>query len=874
MYLSKLELHGFKSFADRTVLEFDAGITSVVGPNGCGKSNIIDAVRWVLGAQRPTLLRSNKMENVIFNGTINRRPLGMAEVELTVENTRNVLPTEYSDVTVGRRLYRSGESEYLLNGVECRLKDIEDLFMDTGMGPDAYSVIELKMVDDILSNTGDSRRTLFEEAAGITKYKHRRKQALRKLENIQEDLTRVRDITSELETQVERLKKQADKAAKHKKYRRKLRRLELQHAQCQYAEMSEQAVELRRSIRTLDDDIQELTTRVDAEEATLEEQRAKLTGREQRLAKRQQTLNEHVDTIRQPESDVRLQKEREETARRGLERLDKQEEEATERRDALDETREELLEKIEDARPRVAAAREALEEAATVRKNAQETVDERRETLQDLREREEHVSEAHASARSEIDRLQNRIDLLGEEQERVREQMEQSKTKTEAFAAERSELQETLEAAVKTVQDRRESLETAEKKSSKKQEALETARENLQQLEREYDALAAEVRLLESLVSSYDEYGDTVKFLAESNWTDHEFQTVADLLGCDENDRLALHTALGPYRSCIVVQTHREAESAIEMLRSQDKGQATFLILDRFNESAPPTRPKRSPEGAQPILEVVRSLKPQFAPVARTLLADVFVTDTLAEAREAADSYSDSDPRTRFVARTGEWVDVTGTIHGGGEAGEETATAHRLGRREQLEHTRKELTTKQDEMNRQSARVDKLEEELTAIPLDNRRTALQEAQAATSEIEQNIERSSYEIRSLEERQEEQQERLEEIEHNLATYKTKLDEKKEAAEQSSQKLRKLRAERETAEEAFQAFMEERYAKLVATVRMITGDRDAAEDLCRNLGVDPRIRPEKLSAAQFVELARRLEAHVPGRGGGATKGAGEP
>ena len=166
MYLSKLELHGFKSFADRTVLRFDAGITAIVGPNGCGKSNIVDAVRWAIGEQRTRVLRSEKMENVIFSGSANRKPLGMSEVLLTIENNRDILPSRYDEVQLGRCLYRSGDSEYAMNGVTCRLRDIMDLFMDTGMGAGAYSVIELKMIDEILSENTDDRRRLFEEAAG------------------------------------------------------------------------------------------------------------------------------------------------------------------------------------------------------------------------------------------------------------------------------------------------------------------------------------------------------------------------------------------------------------------------------------------------------------------------------------------------------------------------------------------------------------------------------------------------------------------------------------------------------------------------------------------------------------------------------------
>lgn len=187
MQLSKLEIKGFKSFGDKVIVNFDDGITGIVGPNGCGKSNIVDAIRWVLGEQKTRALRSEKMENVIFNGTKTRKPLQMAEVSLSFNNTRNLLPTEYSQVTITRRYYRSGESEYLLNGVTCRLKDINDLFLDTGIGPDSYAIIELKMVDDILNDKENSRRNLFEEAAGISKFKKRKKESLRKLEETDKD---------------------------------------------------------------------------------------------------------------------------------------------------------------------------------------------------------------------------------------------------------------------------------------------------------------------------------------------------------------------------------------------------------------------------------------------------------------------------------------------------------------------------------------------------------------------------------------------------------------------------------------------------------------------------------------------------------------
>ncbi len=228
MYLSKLQLLGFKSFAQKIKLEFNEGISCIIGPNGSGKSNIVDAVRWVLGEQRTTALRSDKMQNVIFNGTVNRKPMGMAEVSMTIQNNKKILNTEFEEVVITRRLYRSGESEYLINNSLVRLKDVLDLFMDTGLGPNSYSVIELKMVEAILSENKAERRQLLEEAAGIVKYKMRRKSALRKLEATRNDLVRISDIISEVEKKVNSLSRQVGKARRYLKYTDELKKIDIE----------------------------------------------------------------------------------------------------------------------------------------------------------------------------------------------------------------------------------------------------------------------------------------------------------------------------------------------------------------------------------------------------------------------------------------------------------------------------------------------------------------------------------------------------------------------------------------------------------------------------------------------------------------------
>ncbi|MDZ7605811.1 MAG: AAA family ATPase [Cyclobacteriaceae bacterium] len=215
MQLTKLEIKGFKSFGDRVLINFGDGITGIVGPNGCGKSNIVDAIRWVLGEQKISTLRSEKLENIIFNGTKKRKPTQMAEVSLSFKNTRNLLPVEYNDVTITRRFFRSGESEYLLNGITCRLKDITSLFLDTGIASNSYAIIELAMVNDLLNDKEDSRRHLFEEAAGVSKFKIRKKETLRKLGETDADLARVDDLLFEIEKNMRSLEKQARQAKRY-----------------------------------------------------------------------------------------------------------------------------------------------------------------------------------------------------------------------------------------------------------------------------------------------------------------------------------------------------------------------------------------------------------------------------------------------------------------------------------------------------------------------------------------------------------------------------------------------------------------------------------------------------------------------------------
>ncbi|MDZ4723468.1 MAG: chromosome segregation protein SMC [candidate division Zixibacteria bacterium] len=283
MYLKQLEILGFKSFPNKTVVKFSEGVTAIVGPNGCGKTNILDALRWVLGEQRPTLLRGGKMEEVIFNGTREMKPLGMAEVTLTVVNDRGVLPTEYHEVQITRRLFRSDESEYLLNKIPCRLKDITELFVDTGMGAHSYSVIQQDMIESVISDKAEERRFLFEEAAGITKYKHRKRAALRKLEATENDFLRLKDIHSEVKTRVNSLHRQQKKAERYSEVRNEIKDWELYFATQRVHSLDKEKRELKGSSKQLSDQKLGRATALDSAAASLGGDRQSLSEIERQL---------------------------------------------------------------------------------------------------------------------------------------------------------------------------------------------------------------------------------------------------------------------------------------------------------------------------------------------------------------------------------------------------------------------------------------------------------------------------------------------------------------------------------------------------------------------------------------------------------------
>ncbi len=734
MYLSSIELHGFKSFADKTAIHFDPGVTAIVGPNGCGKSNIIDAVRWVLGEQRARLLRSEKMENVIFNGTATRRALGLSEVSLSIQNTRNVLPTEYTDVTISRRLYRSGESEYLLNGTVCRLKDILDLFMDTGMGAGAYSVIELKMIEDILSENADDRRRLFEEAAGITKYKLRRSQALRRLDTTQADLTRLADLTDEIDKNVRSLARQAGKAQRHQTLQQRLRDLELGLAASDFARLEAERRTLAAEADTLGDQVAERTAQLQRREAESEALRAALLDRERDLAEKQRALNAHAEQIRQAEAEARLAEERRDAAAAALERLDRERDADTARADALRAESETLAAQSEAAEAALAQAERAQAERAQARDRTDAEALAARDHVSAAQAEARRTADAIGTARAALDTQRNRRAFLEAEIERV-EAVRRDIERTLADAAtQTAEAERARDRAAAERDAAADALRNAESQRGDLDAQIDAAGQQLREARRRLDASTAEAGILQSLLDSYEGFSDAVQtLLTNPGWADAP-QTVADLLACDPDFRPAVDAALGPLASCLVVGTEAEAHAGIERLRAEDAGRATFVVLERLPD-VPASAP--APPGTVAVASVVRT-DAAHQPLVRLLLQNYFVADSLAE----AEALHDAHPDARFVTPDGEWTGGRGILHAGGA--EKTAGAERLGRREQLAAALAEVESAAADVEMLEARDRALRDERAALALDERRTALREAERALDAAEREAGQAAYE----------------------------------------------------------------------------------------------------------------------------------
>jgi len=663
MFLHKLDIQGFKSFVDKTQLVFGDGITGVIGPNGCGKTNVSDAIRWVMGEQSAKQLRGDSMEDVIFNGCPTRKPLGMAEVHLTFKNDRGILPTEFSEVTVSRRVFRSGMSEYFLNKTPCRLKDIKDLFFDTGMGSHAYSVIERQMVDHILSDNAGHRRFLFEEASGITKYKSRKKEALNKLDATDTDLTRLNDIVFEIEKELRSLARQVGKARRYQRLRDEIRDLDLR--------LTAGSIEgLRTREREARDQWQEeavrregVTTTLTGLEATLNDRKLALLELERELSTAQGGLRDREEARTRAEHQVVLLRER----AAGL--ITRAEEAAVE----MARLRERLAEVV--TREREAEVRRT--EAAAQRDESQAASEDAERELQgveaELRERRT-VAASHkqlsldlfsveAEKRGACERIRERQSSLGERREAAESRHRELETRLSELARAMAE-GDARRAGLDAERDEAEKgLAGVEAQLAELGERARASADMLGALRRDAAATESRLHTLLELKREFDGVSDGVKaLLGESPRPAGRVGVVADVIEVPARFLDALEASLGEAAAFVLCDDRAAVEAGTETLRGLETGRATLVDLSAVSPASPPPVPER--EGVLGRASDLVHCTDRFRPLVERLLGSVVVV----ESREiAADLALHSEGGLRFVSLDGE-VWERGRVRAGARA--------------------------------------------------------------------------------------------------------------------------------------------------------------------------------------------------------------
>ncbi len=587
MQLSKLEIKGFKSFADKIVINFDEGITGIVGPNGCGKSNVVDSIRWVLGEQKTSALRSEKMENVIFNGTSQRSPQQMAEVSLTINNTKNILPTEYSQITITRRLYRSGESEYLLNGVVCRLKDITNLFLDTGVASNSYSIIELGMVDDILNDRDNSRRMLFEEAAGISKFKKRKKETLKKLEDTDTDLERVEDLLFEIEKNMKSLEKQAKQTEQYYKIKEDYKEKSINLAKVVVNKQKDTLTTLKKQVDNENDRKTKLTAELADKEALIEKSKTELIIKEKTLSSRQKSINDFVSKIRQYESDKQIKNER-------LRFLNDR---VTNLKDQIDQDRK----SNERARFSIQSLETERDSAQTILKDITDKLgalkadfEGQKATTYTLQGESDALRQVYRAKQEESFQLNKSLEIREIQVASFKQELERTTTDTSHQSASIVEFEKKLVGLTQEINEKNSYLDKLKREEEdiyqrigSLEKTIEMIREEMTQTGRKLDSRQNEYQLTKSLVENLEGFPEAIKFLKKNvSWTKNA-PLLSDILSTSEEYRVAIENYLEPYLNYYIVEHEAEAYEAINILSDASKGKANFFILDAFERFSP-----------------------------------------------------------------------------------------------------------------------------------------------------------------------------------------------------------------------------------------------------------------------------------------------
>ncbi|MCM1262536.1 MAG: chromosome segregation protein SMC [Butyrivibrio sp.] len=686
MYLKSIEVQGFKSFANKITFQFHNGITGIVGPNGSGKSNVADAVRWVLGEQRIKQLRGASMQDVIFSGTEMRKALGYAYVAITLDNSDHQLAIDYDEVTVSRRLYRSGESEYMINGAPCRLKDVNELFYDTGIGKEGYSIIGQGQIDKILSGKPEERRELFDEAAGIVKFKRRKYAAQKKLEDEKQNLVRVNDILAELEKQIEPLEKQSEKARVYLRKKEELKTLDVNAFLLENVKVKSQLDAVEEKLNIAGGDLEETTKKYENIKEEYEQIEARLESLDKEIEEARATLTDTGVLRSKLEGEINVLKEQINSAQGNEEHLLSRIDNIKSSIDERNKEKEDILTEKGEIDDKLAALTAAREEARALLENVQNKIDEINARIEEDKNTIIETLNNRATIKSKMGRFDTMLEQIQIRKSELNSRILRAKSDEAAQTETIKNLEEEFEKVSNAIKELQDNQETLEERLAGMRDELADKDQKLRDTQVSYHQEKSKLEALSNLTERYEGYGGSVKAVMEQK---HEHKgiigVVADIIQVEAKYETAIETALGGNIQNIVTEDEETAKSMITFLKRTKAGRATFLPLTSIkNPQEFNNRQALNEKGVIGMADELVKIDKKYRDVAKSMLGRIVVVDNMDNAVKIAAKYHYS---IRMVTIEGELLVPGGAISGGTFKN----NSNLLGRRREIEELEKKV---------------------------------------------------------------------------------------------------------------------------------------------------------------------------------------
>lgn len=758
MQLKKLEIQGFKSFADKTEILFLDGITTIVGPNGSGKSNISDAIRWVIGEQSAKNLRGTKMEDVIFAGTEARKKVGFAEVSMYLDNSDGTLPIDYSEVIVTRRVYRSGESNYLINGNECRLKDIQAIFMDTGLGKDGYSIISQGKVDELLSNKSEERRHVFEEAAGIVKYRTRKEEATRKLENTQSTLQRVGDVIAEIEKTIGPLEVKAQTAKKFLQLRDELKLLDVKLFINSVDNNAENIQKVEEMLNTLQEDIE----KQESLSSQNETKKAELKQKIQELADKIEELREKFFQVENEKeklnSKISLLDANSNAANANINRLNNEILEDKEKVNLLKEELEKRAQKRENVFKNKEKFEIELKQKEEELSKIVATLDEKGMQIEELKKVIDSNNDRKFELKNQISSIDATIEAERKQLEEKKKQNEKNISVKDNLNFELAEISQNLGYKNKELKETNEKVDEIEANIKQVQEKIDQLDEKKSEANQSLMTIKAKYNYLVNLENENEGYSKSVRSILDYAKTNSKVHgTIANIINTEEKYEYAIEIALGGFIQNIVVEDELIAKNLITYLNNNSLGRVTFLPLDSLSNVQDVNNKVLKNEGVVGIAYDLVTYDKKYEKAIKLALANTVVVDNIDNAIMLSKKIKNS---LRIVTLSGELIAQTGSITGGKTASRSGGV---IGRKEKIAELEKVIYNKQSELEEFKKDISKLEDERNNIKEE------------LSQITPNKEALVIEIATLTEKRENIKKEIEKIENQKQSFTQVLEE---------------------------------------------------------------------------------------------------